>query len=80
AVHALDALGSLLVGLFGAALAWRTGAGAMMVGQAGETSMILALPLWIGQSLMVPGFVLLALAGFYMCGWHLRRAGKRAAP
>ena len=38
--------------------------------------MILALPLWIGQSLMVPGFVLLALAGFYMCGWHLRRAGR----
>ena len=80
AVHALDALGSLLVGLFGALLAWRTGAGAVMVGQAGETSMILALPLWIGQSLMVPGFVLLALAGFYMCGWHLRRARKRGAP
>jgi len=79
-VHALDALGSLLVGLFGALLAWRTGAGAMMVGQAGETSMILALPLWIGQSLMVPGFVLLALAGFYMCGWHLRRAARSAPP
>lgn len=74
AVHTLDAIGSLLVGLFGALIAWRTGAGAMMVGAAGETSMILALPLWVGQALMVPGFVLLALAGLYMCGWHVRRA------
>jgi TRAP-type C4-dicarboxylate transport system permease small subunit len=79
-VHALDALGSLLVGLFGALIAWRTGAGALMVGNAGETSMILGLPLWLGQALMVPGFVLLALAGFYMSGWHLRRAARRAGP
>lgn len=78
-VHALDAVGSLLVGLFGALIAWRTGAGAWMVGTAGETSMILGLPLWWGQALMVPGFVLLALAGFYMSGWHLRRA-VRGAP
>jgi len=79
-VHALDALGSLLVGLFGCLLAWRTGAGALMVGQAGETSMILALPLWLGQALMVPGFLLLALAGLYMAGWHLRHAVRRSTP
>lgn len=73
-VHALDAAGSLLVGLFGALIAWRTGAGALMVGTAGETSMILGLPLWWGQALMVPGFVLLALAGGYRAGWHWRLA------
>ena len=77
AVHSLDAIGSLLVGLFGALIAWRTGAGAGMLKAAGETSMILGLPLWLGQALMVPGFVLLALAGFYTCAWHLRRAVRR---
>jgi TRAP-type C4-dicarboxylate transport system permease small subunit len=76
-VHALDAAGSLLVGLFGALIAWRTGAGALMVGAAGETSMILGLPLWLGQALMVPGFVMLALAGLYMSGWHLRQVIRR---
>lgn len=80
AVHSLDAIGSLLVGLFGALIAWRTGAGAGMLQAAGETSMILGLPLWIGEALMVPGFVLLALAGFYMCVWHIRRAVRRGLP
>jgi TRAP-type C4-dicarboxylate transport system permease small subunit len=79
-VHALDAVGSLLVGLFGALIAWRTGAGAAMLANAGETSMILGLPLWWGQALMVPGFALLALAGFYMCVWHVRRSVRRGLP
>jgi TRAP-type C4-dicarboxylate transport system permease small subunit len=77
-VHRLDAIGSLLVGLFGALIAWRTGAGALMLADAGETTMILGLPVWLGQALMVPGFVLLALAGAYMAGRHLRLA--RAGP
>ena len=79
-VHSLDAVGSLLVGLFGALIAWRTGAGAAMLRSAGETSMILGLPLWIGEALMVPGFVLLALAGFYMTVWHVRRAVRKGLP
>lgn len=79
-VHTLDAIGSLLIGLFGALIAWRTGAGAGMLRSAGETSMILSLPLWVGEALMVPGFVLLALAGFYMSVWHLRRAVRRGLP
>jgi TRAP-type C4-dicarboxylate transport system permease small subunit len=79
-VHSLDAVGSVLVGMFGALIAWRTGAGAAMLQAAGETSMILGLPLWIGQALMVPGFVLLALAGFYMSVWHIRRAVRQGRP
>lgn len=71
-VHTLDALGSLLVALFGALIAWRAFAGAMSVKESGETTMILGWPLWIGQVLMVPGFVLLALAGLYMAGLHWR--------
>lgn len=71
-IHFLDACGSLLVGLFGALIAWRAGAGALSIKESGETTMILGWPLWVGQILMVPGFVLLAAAGFYMAAWHWR--------
>jgi TRAP-type C4-dicarboxylate transport system permease small subunit len=75
-VHRLDAAGSLLVGLFGALITWRAGAGALAIQAAGETSMILGWPVWIAQILMVPGFLLLALAGFYMTlvHWQLSAA------
>jgi TRAP-type C4-dicarboxylate transport system permease small subunit len=65
-VARLDAFGSLLVGLFGALLAWRTGAGALALKEVGETSAVLGWPVWIAQALMVPGFALLAAAGFYL--------------
>jgi len=71
-VHRLDAAGSLLFALVGAALAWRSWVGAMVVREAGETSIILGWPVWIAQVLMVPGFALMALAGLYMIGAHLR--------
>lgn len=63
----LDSVGSLLVGLMGSLLAWRTWVGAMSLKEAGESSAILEVPVWIAQAMMVPSFVLLALAGFYMC-------------
>jgi len=76
-IAALDALGSFLVGTFGALIAWRTAAGALAIMEVGETSAILAFPVWIAQALMVPGFVLLAIAGFYLCAYELRIvAGK----
>jgi len=79
-IRGLDAFGSLLVGIVGALLAWRTMLGAITVMESGETSMILGVPQWISQMLMVPGFVLLALAGFYMAAhnWNLRRAPSPA--
>lgn len=81
-VHALDAVGSALVGGFGALIAWRTAVGATALRAVGETTMILGAPLWLGQALMVPGFVLLALAGFYRGAWHLQalRRGHEAQP
>lgn len=71
-VRRLDGFGSLLVGLFGALIAWRSLAGALNVKEYGETSPILNLPMWVAQVLMVPGFVVLALAGFYMAARLLR--------
>lgn len=71
-VAGLDAVGSLLVGLFGALIAWRTAVGALAVKDVGETSAVLGWPVWVAQALMVPGFVLLAAAGFYM-SVHLLR-------
>ncbi|MBQ0929396.1 TRAP transporter small permease [Ideonella sp. 4Y16] len=71
-IHALDALGSLLFGLMGAALAWRGTAGMLAMKDSGETSIILGWPIWLAQALMIPGFVLMALAGLYMVGAHLR--------
>ncbi|HET7730381.1 MAG TPA: TRAP transporter small permease [Usitatibacter sp.] len=76
AVHRMDAAGSLLYALVGAALAWRTAAGALGVRAAEETSVILGWPVWVAQALMVPGFVLMALAGLYMAALHLRIASR----
>ena len=67
----LDAIGSLLVALVGALLAWRTGVGAISLREGGESSAILEVPVWIAQALMVPSFILLALAGVYMAGQYL---------
>lgn len=76
-VALLDATGSFLVGALGTLLAWRTAAGAWSLKEVGETSAILGAPVWIAQALMVPGFVLLAVAGFFMAG-RLLRAALRA--
>ena len=73
-VEAMDAFGSLLVMLFGLVIAWRTAAGAINVKDVGETSAILGWPVWIAQGLMVPGFVMLAVAGAYTFTRHFRRS------
>ncbi len=77
-VARLDAFGSLLVGLFGAVIAWRTAAGALALKDVGETSAILGWPVWVAQALMVPGFAMLAAAGFYMCVFHLSHATRES--
>jgi len=79
AVRRLDAVGSFLFAVVAAALAWRALAGALAVRAAQETSVILGWPVWIAYLLMVPGFVLMALAGWYMLGVHLRLARSPAA-
>jgi TRAP-type C4-dicarboxylate transport system permease small subunit len=80
AIARLDAFGSLLVGAFGALIAWRSAVGAETLREVGETSAILGFPVWIAQALMVPGFVLLAIAGFYMAAHLLRRSPPAREP
>lgn len=81
-VHGLDALGSVLVALLGALIAWRSAAGAWMVKEAGEQSMLLDWPLWIPQMAMVPGFALMSLAGAYRAWQHalMARVHPATAP
>jgi TRAP-type C4-dicarboxylate transport system permease small subunit len=65
AQSALDAVGALLVTVVMVVVCWRTAAGMQSVKAAGETTMIIGLPIWYGYAAMVPSFALTALAGAY---------------
>ena len=73
-VRRLDALGGLLMALTVGLLAWRTGAGALAVGGAGETSMILGLPMWWIYAALAPGLALAGVIALVQAG--LRLAGR----
>jgi TRAP-type C4-dicarboxylate transport system permease small subunit len=61
----LDAIGSVLFALVIALVAWRTGVGAASLKSAGETTMLLGFPLWIGYAAMTPGLGLTSAAALY---------------
>lgn len=68
----LDALGALLLAAMCALLSWRTSVGAIAVREAGETSMILGLPMWWAYASLAPGLALSALIALrqaWRC-WH----------
>jgi len=68
----LDAFGAVLLSAVMLLVAWRTGVGAITVKNAGETSMIMGFPSWIGYASMVPGFALTAIVGLYTAYGALR--------
>jgi TRAP-type C4-dicarboxylate transport system permease small subunit len=70
----LDALGCLLLASMGLLLAWRTAAGAVAVQAAGETSMVLALPMWWSYAALAPGLALASLVALLQAWQHLRLA------
>ncbi len=70
----LDAVGGLLMALMVGLLAWRTGAGALAVGGAGETSMILGLPMWWIYAALAPGLALAGVIAVVQAG--MRLAGR----
>ena len=59
----LDAFGTLLYTLVMALVAWRVAVGGVDIKANQETSMLMALPLWIPYMLMVPGLVLCTVIG-----------------
>jgi TRAP-type C4-dicarboxylate transport system permease small subunit len=58
---ALDTLGALLVAAVMGLLAWRTALGMQTVKAAGEVSMIVGFPIWIGYAAIVPSLGLATL-------------------
>jgi len=80
--RALDGLGSLLLALMCLLLAARTGAGALGVQEAGETTMIIGLPMWWAYAMLAPGLVLTALIAMWQGLRQLRGLddGTPAAP
>lgn len=75
AQHRLDAIGALLIAVMFALLAWRSGAGAVAVHAAGETSMIRELPTWWVYAALAPGLALAALVALVQALGHWRRRG-----
>jgi TRAP-type C4-dicarboxylate transport system permease small subunit len=57
----LDRLGCAVLVLFYGLLAWRTSVGAVAVKEAGETTMIMGLPMWWAYASLAPGLALAAL-------------------
>jgi TRAP-type C4-dicarboxylate transport system permease small subunit len=60
----LDGIGCLLLVAMYCLLAWRTGAGAIAVREAGETSMIISLPMWWAYAALAPGLAMAAVVAF----------------
>ncbi len=80
----LDGLGCLLLVAMYCLLAWRTGSGAVSVREAGETSMIISLPMWWAYAALAPGLaiaacVALAQAILILRGEDLSRLQGEAA-
>ena len=63
--HLMDTLGTLLYTLVLALVSWRVAVGGIDIKAAGESSMLMDLPLWIPYLLMVPGLALSALIGLH---------------
>ena len=62
----LDAAGALALTLVFALLAWRAAAGAADLHVAGETTMIVGFPVWIGYAATLPGLAFAAVAALHV--------------
>jgi len=70
----LDAFGALLLALVTTLVGWRTAVGSMAAYEYQETSMLMAIPIWIPYALMVPGLLLTAVVSVYVA-WRTLMSG-----
>lgn len=68
----LDGIGAILLALMCALLSLRTAAGAVAVGEAGETTMILGLPMGWNYLMLAPGLGLTTLVALWQAQRLLR--------
>ncbi len=61
--NVLDAIGCLLIAVTGAAIAWRLALGGYDLYRYNDQTMVLQINTWWAYTVLVPSFVLLALAG-----------------
>ena len=76
--RALDGIGSILLAVMCLLLSWRTAAGALGVSEAGETTMIIGLPMWWAYAMLAPGLALTALIALWQGLRQLRGLGVEA--
>jgi len=74
--RALDALAALLLAGSSFFLAWRIWEGLLEMREYGETSMVIALPIWWGYVPVVPSFVLLGVAALHTFAGELSGEGR----
>lgn len=70
----LDGVAASLIGLVMTLLSWRTAVAALASKQSGDSSLMLGLPQWAAEALIVPSLVAFALAGFYIARRRFRLA------
>jgi TRAP-type C4-dicarboxylate transport system permease small subunit len=66
----LDAAGCLMLAAMYILLSWRTAVGAVAVHAAGETTMIISLPMWWAYACLAPGLALAAVIALVQA-WQL---------
>jgi TRAP-type C4-dicarboxylate transport system permease small subunit len=73
----LDAVGSAVAGTVFLLLAWRAGAAVLDMRAAGETTMVLGVPLWLPYAAMVPGLALAGVTGVLAAVRPVQAADER---
>ena len=76
---ALDAIGSVALGLICLVMAWRAAVGVADMRAAGETTMVLGFPSWLTYLVMVPGLALSGVTALYVATEQWREGGADGA-
>lgn len=61
----MDAMADILLAIFFALIAWRTGLASMDVKEAAEVSPLLSIPMWLPMNLVVPSLILASFCALY---------------